>query len=322
MTVLQLADRLRDEADAYRWMEELRWPDGAVCPHCDSRHASYLEPRNGKSRATRTGKQSQRRVWQCLDCRKQYSVLTGTMMHGTKVPIRVWALVMFEMVSSKNGVAAREIERKYGVCCRTAWHLLHRIREAMKSDTLIQSMRGTIQSDETWWGGEPKNKKGHRYGQGGQGKSDKFPVLALIDADTEEVRARVIPDVTGATLRKAITEQVDVANSILHTDELNAYTLLGREFIAHETVNHKRGEFYRFENGRMITSNKAENFFGQLKRSIDGTHHRVSREHLDRYLAEFGFRFSTHRITDEARLRRLMGQTAGKRLSYKRVKAS
>ena len=104
-------------------MEELRWPNGvAVCPHCGNEGATYIEPLNGKSRATRTGKQSQRRVWRCLSCKRQFSVITGTVMHGTKVPLRVWVLCFFEMVSSKNGVAAREIERKYGVCCRTAWH--------------------------------------------------------------------------------------------------------------------------------------------------------------------------------------------------------
>ena len=107
MTVIQLADRLRDESDAYLFVEELRWPDGvAVCPHCDHRGATYIEPLNGKSRKTRTGTQSQRRVWRCLNCRKQFSVITGTCMHGTKVPLRIWVLCFFEMVSSKNGLAA------------------------------------------------------------------------------------------------------------------------------------------------------------------------------------------------------------------------
>ncbi len=101
---------------------------------------------------------SERRVWRCFTCRKQFSVLTGTIFHGTKVPIRTWVLVIFEMCASKNGVAAREVERKYGVCARTAWHMMHRIREAMKNDTLVATMRGTIVADETWIGGDPKNR--------------------------------------------------------------------------------------------------------------------------------------------------------------------
>jgi transposase-like protein len=318
MTVLQLADRLRDESDAYKFVEELRWPDGvAVCPHCDNPGATYIEPTNGKSRATRTGTQSQRRVWRCLACRKQFSVLTGTMMHGTKVPLRVWCLCIFEMVSSKNGVAAREIERKYGVCCRTAWHLMHRIREAMKDD-LMETMRGVVIADETWIGGDPKwMHDGKKPGR--QGVTNKTPILTLIDKERGEARSAVVPDVTGATLRKVISQQVDVAASTLHTDEWKGYQLLGREFLAHETVNHKAREFVRYSRDAFVSTNAAEGFFAQLKRSIDGTHHRVSVEHLPRYLAEFDYRYSTRKMSDTARMRKLMTQTGGKRLSYKRI---
>src|SRR5437899_11047804 len=130
-------------------MERLRWPDGEpVCPHCGVTEATYMEPANGVSRKTRTGAASQRRVWQCRTCRKQFSVLTGTVFHGTRVALRVWVLVIFEMIASKNGVAAREIERKYGVCPRTAWFMMMRIREAMASDGLLQTMRGTTVVDE------------------------------------------------------------------------------------------------------------------------------------------------------------------------------
>lgn len=160
-TVLQLADRLRSEADAYRFMKELRWGAGEpVCPHCDNLGASFIEPMNGTSRKTRTGAMSERRAWRCFSCRKQFSVLTGTLFHGTKIPLRTWVLVIFEMCASKNGVAAREVERKYGVCPRTAWHMLHRIREAMKGDGLLETMRGTIIADETWIGGDPQNRHG------------------------------------------------------------------------------------------------------------------------------------------------------------------
>src|SRR5438552_5589075 len=142
-TVGQIADRLRSEADAYLFMEQLRWPDGdPICPHCDNAGASFIQPTNGVSRKTRTGAMTERRVWRCLTCRKHFSAITGTVFHGTKAPLRIWILVIFEMCASKNGVAAREIERKYGVCNRTAWFMMHRIREAMKHDGLIQTMRG------------------------------------------------------------------------------------------------------------------------------------------------------------------------------------
>lgn len=342
--MIQLADRLRDEADAYKYLEELRWPDGvAVCAHCGNHGATYIEPTNGKSRATRTGTQSQRRVWRCLSCRKQFSVITGTVMHGTKVPIRVWVLVIFEMCSSKNGVAAREIERKYGVCCRTAWHLLHRIRTAMANGGLRSMLRGVVVADETFIGGsEEFRHKGHRYADtlpgttteptllvpGTREKKNRGPawgktaVLTLIHPETGEARSRVIPDVTGKTLRKAIAEQVDMPNTELWTDELASYRIVATEMQGHQTVNHKRDQYARYVGGRVITTNAAENFFSQLKRSLDGTHHNVSRKHLNRYLGEFDYRYSTRKMTDTERMAKMVGQVDGVRLTYKGIKGT
>jgi len=134
----------------------MRWSKDVLCPHCGSVDKStFLKPRNaegnGKARETRMGTMTQRRVWKCRDCRKQFSVLTGTIFHGSKVPVRTWVLVVAQMCASKNGMAAREIERIYGLTPKTAWFVAHRIREAMKSsapDALI----GTIAADGTWFG--------------------------------------------------------------------------------------------------------------------------------------------------------------------------
>src|SRR3954454_1064616 len=193
-----LADKLRTDADAYLFLEDLRWNGKPVCPHCGSvRKHYFLKPRNGDSRKTRTGSESQRRVWKCSDCRKQFSVLTGTIFHGTKIPVRMWVFVVFEMCHSKNGVAAKEIERKYGLDMKTAWYMLHRIREAMKREPLAGLLSGRVTADETWIGGKPSNRHGHKRGKGGQGKTDKTPVVALICHETGEVRAEAVPDVTG-----------------------------------------------------------------------------------------------------------------------------
>jgi hypothetical protein len=175
-------------------------------------------------------------------------------------------------------------------------------------------------ADETYIGGKPKNK--HRQGQGrkpyGPGSKtgvqyDKTAVLSLIDKGTGEVRSRVMTDVTAASLRKAIAEQVDLGATVLHTDKHPAYKQVGWEMAGHEAVDHSRNEYVRGD----VSTNQAENFFGQLKRSIDGTHHRVSTVHLHRYLAEFDYRYTTRELSDTARMRRMIGQTAGRRLSYR-----
>jgi transposase-like protein len=133
ITITHLIERIPTEASAYLYLEGMRWPEKPVCPHCGSINDHYyLKPENGVSRKTRTGNVSERRVWKCKDCKKQFSATTGTIFHGSKVPLRIWLFVFFEMCANKNGLAAREIERRYGVAPKTAWFMAHRIREAMK----------------------------------------------------------------------------------------------------------------------------------------------------------------------------------------------
>src|SRR5438046_1788937 len=111
-TLMTIAKTIKTEADAYAYMESLRWPDGPICPHCGSTRKHYfLTPKTGtNARKTRTGAMTQRRVWKCAACRKQFSVITNTVFHGTKVPLHTWLMVVFEMCSNKNGIAAREVE--------------------------------------------------------------------------------------------------------------------------------------------------------------------------------------------------------------------
>ena len=326
ITLPSLAKRLATEADAYLFMESLRWGaenENLRCPHCGGEKAYFLKPADGTARKTRTGSASQRRVWKCATCRKQFSVLTGTCFHGTKVPLQTWLMVIFEMCASKNGVSCREIERKYSLSPKTAWFVLHRIREAMKDDGLTM-FRGIVIADETLIGGKYRNMhkskrpKDQRAGTEGA-TAHKIPVLTLIDQDTGQARSRVLPRVTAATLRKAIAEQTDMPNTTLYTDGHSAYFEVGREVAQHETVDHNKDEYVRYAGGKVITSNACESFFSQLRRSIDGTHHHVSREHLHRYLAEFDFRHTTRKMTDSARMMMLMGQLEGRRVAYRGI---
>lgn len=110
-TIATLSLEVTTEADAYAYFEKLRWADGATCAHCASANVCFIEPSNGVSRSTRTGAQSERRVWRCRDCKRQFSVITNTMMHGTKIGLRVWLMVIFELCSSKKGNITR-LERR------------------------------------------------------------------------------------------------------------------------------------------------------------------------------------------------------------------
>lgn len=312
--------RLTSEAAAYELLEQLRRNGEPVCPHCGTiGQATFLQPVNGVSRATRTGKPSQRRVWKCNACRKQFTVLVGTIFHDTKIPVRTWVLVILEMVASKNGVAARDIERKYDLTNKTAWFMLQRIREAIKCDPLPGLLSGTVAADESSYGGKPHNqfkaKPAPRRGwMGSRVRMDKPIVLALADTRMGEVRSRVIADVKGPTLREAIAEQVEMGATTLVTDEAPGYQQFSGEMKGHARVNQACDEYV---NPRGYTTNQAEAYFGQLKRSIDDTHHHVSREHLARYLAQHDFLRSTYTLGDSTRLCLLVAQTGGRRLTYK-----
>ena len=275
----------------------------------------FLKPQNGSSRKTRTGSASERRVWKCAEkgCRKQFSVLTGTIFESTKISIRKWVLVIFDMASAKNGISAREIQRKYGLTPKTAWFMAHRIREAMKREPMAALLSGRVVADETWYGGKWSNRKGHRPGQRKPGAHDRTPIMTLVSRETGEVRSQVIPNVRGETLREVLRSHTDPAKTHLHTDQLPSYKKIAGEFASHSTFDHEGFEYVRGD----VSTNQAEAFFAQFKRSLDGTHHAVSVEHLDRYLAEFDFRYTTCKQTDSERMTRIISRTSGRRLTYR-----
>ena len=312
-TIASLSQEIVTESDAYRHLEHLRWGDTPVCAHCEAIDVYLIPPANGVSRKTAGGTMSERRVWKCRVCRKQFSVLTNTMMHATKVPVRTWVLVIFDMITAKNGISAREVERKYGLCARTAWHLLHRIREAMAGPyrTMFQ---GVVMADEAYIGGDPKNRHAWQRREDekdGRG-TDKTPVVSIVDRETGEVRSHVVKHVDGHTLGMILMGNVDPVGSTLVTDSWKGYNLGGSFFSKHERIDHSAGEYVR--NG--YTTNPVESFFSQLKRSVDGTHHHVTVKHLGRYVAEHDFRRSTCKAADVDRMAALARQM-DRRLPYK-----
>jgi transposase-like protein len=317
-TIASLSREVTTEAEAYSYLEGLRWGSTPTCGHCESTDVYLIQCANGTSRQTRTGNMSERRVWKCRSCKKQFSVLTNTILHGTRIPVRCWVMIYFEMAASKNGIAAREIERKYGFCPRTAWFVLHRLREAMSKNNGDILGRNVV-VDETYVGGDPKNRHANDPRQSVVGRgTEKTAVVSLIDAETGEVRSKVVAKVDGATLYRFIRDNVWMAETTLHSDSFQSYVPIGQTMAGHYVVNHSAGEYV---NEKSQGTNRAEGFFSQLKRSIDGTHHHVSVEHLHRYVSEFSFRFTTCEMKEIDRMR-LMVQRSGGRLTYKNVKVS
>ncbi len=307
LNLATLAKHFSDEDAAYDLMESIRWgtPAVPVCPHCGViGEATRLQGQ----RKSRTGKLSERRVWKCRACRKQFSVLVGTVFERSHVPLAKWLLAVHLMTSNKNGVSAHELHRGLGVAYKTAWFMAHRIRYAMTQSPLREHLRGEVEADETYLGGRHK---------GDQGRNEKPPVVTVISRETGEARSRAVDRVSGGTLSRVLAEELH-PDAILMTDRYPGYRRIGQEFAEHHTVDHAKKEYARTTyNSRRASTNTAEGFFSQLKRSIDGTHHHVSREHLHRYVTEYDYRYSTRKMSDGQRTMKVIRDAEGKRLTYR-----
>jgi transposase-like protein len=227
----------------------------------------------------------------------------GTIFEDSHIPLHKWLLAIYLLCSSKKGMSAHQLHRSLGVTYKSAWFMAHRIRYAMTQSPLVDKLNGIVEADETYIGGK-------HHGKRGRGSENKMPVFALVERNGR-VRSFKTEKVTAKNLREKIRENVD-KHSIVITDEFLAYKNLDKEF-AHYTVNHGVGEYV---NGDMHT-NTAEGFFSILKRGINGVYHHVSPQHLDRYLAEFGFRYDNRKVDDAIRASIALERTRGKRLMFR-----
>jgi transposase-like protein len=286
------------EEEARTYLESVRWPDGAVCPHCESKKVTYL---NGK--ATRAG------VYKCKDCRKQFTVTVNTIFHRSHIPLKKWVIAFHMLCSSKKGISALQLQRNLKLeSYESAWHMAHRIRYAMTEGPMATLLKGTVEVDETYIGGKPRIKGVSKRGRG----TKKTPVLALVSRDGS-ANSFPVERVSGKTLKTAIRENVESSARIL-TDELPSYGGIGKEFEGgHETVNHGRKEYARGD----VNTNSVESYFALLKRGVHGTFHHISKRHLPRYCEEFAFRWSHRKESDSERALAALLQTSGKRLTYR-----
>lgn len=302
MTTAILSEvRFHNEIAARKHLEAMRWPTGAVCPHCGGTERNSAL--NGK--AHRPG------LWFCGDCRTQFSVTVGTVFERSKVPLHKWLLATHLLCSSKKGISSHQIHRTLGVTYKTAWFMTHRIREAMKDTGTDQlggaGTSGIVEADETYYG---KTKAGK-----GEKLAKKQKIVALVERQGR-VRAFHIPAVTVKTLKPILEGQIH-AKARLMTDSAGMYQKIGKGFKSHETVNHLAGEYARGD----VTTNTVEGYFGILKRGLSGIYQHVSPEHLHRYVNEFSFRYSEREITDAQRADEALKGIEGKRLTYRRVEA-
>ena len=288
--------QFQDAEKAREYLEALRWPQGAVCPHCGSAEEHYkLE-----GKATRPG------VYKCSDCREQFTVTVGTLFEDSKVPLHKWLKAVYLMSSSKKGISSKQLERMLGVSYKTAWFMSHRIREAMTNGNggLLGNDGGAVEVDETYWGNNGKQPKGAR------GYAHKMKIVSLVERNGEK-RSFHVANVSAATVRPILKAQIS-EKARLMTDESSVYKKVGREFAEHGIVTHSAGEYARGG----VSTNTIESSFAILKRGL----HHVSEKHLQRYATDFDFRWNHRKAlgyTDMQRADAALKGIGGKRLMYR-----
>ena len=305
----ELSNPIFHNDDAARaHLEAIRWPDGRICPHCGNADQDKIRTLAGKS--TRSG------LYQCNECREHFTVTVGSVMERSHIKLHKWVLGFHLMAASKKGMSAHQLHRMLGITYKSAWFMAHRIREAM-GETNPSPMGGEgskVQADETYYGNTSKRAKGYK-----KGHSQKASVVALVDPATGQARAFHVERATSESVREILVTNVH-RTSELHTDESNLYIRVGKEFAAHKTVEHgsSGSGFYVGKDGQ--TTNNVENFFGTFKRGMKGTYHFCGRQHLQRYLTEFEFRYN-HRsglgVNDGERAALAIQGAEGKRLTYR-----
>jgi transposase-like protein len=286
------------EDAAREYLEQLRWPNGAVCPHCKRTGAYKLQPKAESKSPVRKG------VWKCKFCRRQFTVTVGTIFEDSHIPLYQWLSAIQFFCSSKKGISAHQLHRMLHITYKSAWFMAHRIRYAMRQMPLAPKLQGIIEADETYIGGKA-------HGRRGRGADNKIPVVALVQRNGE-VRSFKTKQVTTKNLRAIIRQHVTKDSTIM-TDEFPGYKGLDKEFAGHQTINHRAKEYVR-GNAHV---NTAEGYFSILKRGIIGTYHHISEQHLDRYLDEFNFRYSSRKVDDAFRMILAIEGVKGKRLVLK-----
>ena len=260
------------------WLFNNRWPDGTTCEKCQQVTPHY--------------RIAKRPCYSCDRCGNHVYPMAGTIFEGTRFcHLRLWFKAVAYMAVTRCGISSRQLSRDIGVTVKTGWRMFHQIRQVLGNSDEI--LHGEIEVDETYIGGK-------RPGKRGRGAEGKTIVMGMVERGGK-AKAKVVPDVKAKTLVPEIQSTVPVGSAIL-TDDLPSYRRLSGLGYAHDVVPHSQGVYVL---GKDIHTNSVEGFWSQLKRSIDGTYHHVTPQHLQKYVDEYSFRYS-HRKDEQAMFTTMM----------------
>ena len=295
----ELIAQMPDEDTCRKYLEQQRWNGVPICPYCGCNRSYSIE--GGKR-------------YKCAskECYKKYTVSIGTIFEASNIKLNKWFMAIYIITGHKKGISSYQLGRDIGVCQKTAWFMLHRIREMM-SPNEANKLDTIVEVDETWTGGKMKNKhKAVRDKAKEKKKShvdNKTGVMGFLQREGN-LRLQVME--ANKTLKEQVKDNV-APEAVVVTDGANAYTGLADSYEAHEVVNHSEDEFV---NERGFHTNSIEGSFSLFKRMVFGIYHQISPKHIQRYLDEFTYRFNSRTIKDADRFTLSLQKVEG-RLDYK-----
>ena len=306
-TLLEAVRYFSDLSVCHEYMRRVKWPDGKVtCPKCGGERVKELATRPGLLKCNTKA------------CQKQFSYKVGTIFEDSPLGLDKWFVAVWCIANAKNGISSHELSRAIGVTQKSAWFMLHRIREAMKTGS-FRKMDGEIEVDETFVGGLSKNMHAKKREKRitGRGSVNKVAVQGVLrrthEGEPSEVRTYVVGNTEADTLRPNVTRNVEFGARV-YTDAASGYGGLSRRFV-HSTVDHGAQEWVR---GRVPT-NSIENVWTLLKRALKGTWTHVAAFHLHRYCHEQAWRFNHRIVGDGERFNLIMSAVVGRRITYRRL---
>lgn len=295
-SLYEFLEKFPNEKSAVAFFENRRWGNQLYCPHCGSLSVSNVP--DGKPMPYR-----------CKDCRKHFSVRTGTVLAESKIPLHKWLMAIYLLHTARKGVSSIQMSKEIGVTQKTAWFLNHRIREAMKRNGGLFS--GEVEVDESYIGGKESNRHAAKRKAVGRGTAGKQAVLGIHQRDGA-TWAFPIDGTDRVQLQSAIVENVK-RGATVYTDSHSGYDEL--KGYNHFSVAHSVGEYVR----EQIHTNGIESFWSLLKRGYVGIYHQMSVKHLYRYVNEFSYRHTGRREDMMDCICATVNGMIGQRLSYQEL---